>query len=61
MNVSSGSSMNESDTIKRYCDENALCLNQYGSYYCKCNEGITTFQIYLLHDFASPVIARFWM
>ena len=35
--------MNESS--RRYCDENAVCLNQYGSYYCKCNEGTTASQI----------------
>ena len=43
MNISSGGSMNESS--RRYCDENAVCLNQYGSYYCKCNEGTIASQI----------------
>ena len=26
-----------------YCDANALCLNLYGSYNCKCKEGTSTF------------------
>ena len=35
-------------TIGGVCDNNAKCLNLFGSYHCECNGGTITLQLYKL-------------